>query len=105
MHHFATDVRTLPTFSLRTLVSRTTERDLRTFTRVSIRKHVVYRYVIDTVLSGMICSSMFRVAWNLGCGFAQSSGQLIAFRFLAGLGGSAPLAVRLPTEISSMLSK
>ena len=33
------------------------------------------------------------VAWNLGCGFAQSEGQLIAFRFLAGLGGSAPLAV------------
>ena len=28
-----------------------------------------------------------------GCGFAQSKGQLIAFRFLAGLGGSAPLSV------------
>lgn len=31
-------------------------------------------------------------AWNLGCGFSQNTGQLIAFRFLAGLGGSAPLA-------------
>ncbi len=33
------------------------------------------------------------IAWNLGCGFAQNESQLIAFRFLAGLGGSAPLAV------------
>lgn len=35
------------------------------------------------------------VAWNLACGFAQNTGQLIAFRFLAGLGGSAPLSVRV----------
>lgn len=34
------------------------------------------------------------IAWNLGCGFAQSGAQLIVFRFLAGLGGSAPLVVR-----------
>ncbi|KAJ3478756.1 hypothetical protein NLI96_g9543 [Meripilus lineatus] len=32
-------------------------------------------------------------AWNLGCGFAQNKGQLIAFRFLSGLGGSAPLSI------------
>ena len=32
-------------------------------------------------------------AWNLGCGFAQNKDQLIAFRFLAGLGGSAPLSI------------
>ncbi|KAI0050074.1 MFS polyamine transporter [Auriscalpium vulgare] len=38
-------------------------------------------------------SNMWYFAWNLGCGFAQNTGQLIAFRFLAGLGGSAPLAV------------
>ncbi|KAI0067660.1 MFS polyamine transporter [Artomyces pyxidatus] len=38
-------------------------------------------------------SNMWYFAWNLSCGFAQSKGQLIAFRFLAGLGGSAPLAV------------
>jgi multidrug resistance protein len=31
--------------------------------------------------------------FNLGCGLAQTSGQEIAFRFLAGLGGSAPLAL------------
>jgi multidrug resistance protein len=31
--------------------------------------------------------------FNLGCGLAQTSGQEIAFRFLSGLGGSAPLAI------------
>ncbi|KAJ1556406.1 hypothetical protein HK405_010112 [Cladochytrium tenue] len=31
--------------------------------------------------------------FNLLCGFAQNSGQLIAFRFLAGLGGSGPLVI------------
>ncbi|KAJ7075803.1 MFS polyamine transporter [Mycena belliarum] len=37
-------------------------------------------------------SNLWFLAWNLGCGFAQNTGQLLAFRFLAGLGGSAPLA-------------
>ena len=32
-------------------------------------------------------------AWNLACGFAQNESQLLAFRFLSGLGGSAPLVV------------
>ncbi|KAF2709780.1 putative MFS multidrug transporter [Pleomassaria siparia CBS 279.74] len=38
-------------------------------------------------------SNLFYLAWNLACGFAQNSGQLMAFRFLSGLGGSAPLAI------------
>ncbi|TFY63511.1 hypothetical protein EVJ58_g3220 [Rhodofomes roseus] len=38
-------------------------------------------------------ANMWYLAWNLGCGFAQNTGQLIAFRFLAGLGGSAPLSI------------
>ncbi|KAF2867121.1 major facilitator superfamily domain-containing protein [Massariosphaeria phaeospora] len=38
-------------------------------------------------------SNLFFMAWNLGCGFAQTSGQLMAFRFFSGLGGSAPLAI------------
>jgi MFS family permease len=37
-------------------------------------------------------SFLFTV-WNLACGFAQSKNELIVFRFLAGLGGSAPLAI------------
>jgi MFS family permease len=39
-------------------------------------------------------ANLFYLAFNIGCGFAQTKGQLIAFRFLSGLGGSAPLAVR-----------
>jgi len=35
----------------------------------------------------------FPLVWNTACGFANSRNELIAFRFLAGLGGSAPLAV------------
>lgn len=35
----------------------------------------------------------FFIVFNLACGFAQNSAQMIAFRFLAGLGGSAPLSI------------
>lgn len=38
-------------------------------------------------------ANLFYLAFNIGCGFAQTKGQLIAFRFLSGLGGSAPLAL------------
>ncbi|KDR79428.1 hypothetical protein GALMADRAFT_117698 [Galerina marginata CBS 339.88] len=38
-------------------------------------------------------SNLFYLAWNIACGFAKNRSQLIAFRFLAGLGGSAPLSV------------
>jgi multidrug resistance protein len=33
------------------------------------------------------------LAFNLACGFAQTSQQMLAFRFLSGIGGSAPLAI------------
>ena len=38
-------------------------------------------------------ANLFYLAFNTGCGFATSKGQLLAFRFLSGLGGSAPLAL------------
>ncbi|KAI0132203.1 major facilitator superfamily transporter [Xylariales sp. AK1849] len=38
-------------------------------------------------------TNILYLGFNLGCGFAKTKGQLIAFRFLAGLGGSAPLAI------------
>jgi multidrug resistance protein len=38
-------------------------------------------------------ANAFFLAFNIGCGFAQTIPQLIVFRFLAGLGGSAPLAL------------
>ncbi|KAG2072909.1 MFS polyamine transporter [Suillus decipiens] len=40
-------------------------------------------------------SNLWYLAWNIGCGFAQSESQLLAFRFLAGIGGSAVLSVKL----------
>lgn len=38
-------------------------------------------------------SNVWYLAWNLGCGFATTKGQLFTFRFLAGIGGSAPLVI------------
>ncbi|PWY76981.1 putative MFS transporter [Aspergillus heteromorphus CBS 117.55] len=38
-------------------------------------------------------SNVWYLAWNMGCGFAKTKSQLYAFRFLAGIGGSAPLAI------------
>ncbi|ANB15002.1 Tpo1p [Sugiyamaella lignohabitans] len=39
------------------------------------------------------CANAVFLVFNLACGFAQTKSQLIAFRFLTGLGGSAPLSV------------
>lgn len=39
-------------------------------------------------------SNLFYLVFNIACGVSRSKGQMIAFRFLSGLGGSAPLAVR-----------
>ncbi|KAG2137917.1 MFS polyamine transporter [Suillus clintonianus] len=41
----------------------------------------------------LILGNLWFLAWNLGCGFARTEYQLLAFRFLAGLGGSAPSTV------------
>jgi multidrug resistance protein len=38
-------------------------------------------------------SNLFYFVFNLACGFSQNTPQLIAFRFLSGLGGSAPLGI------------
>lgn len=38
-------------------------------------------------------SNLFYFIFNLACGFSQSTGQIVAFRFLSGLGGSAPLGI------------
>lgn len=40
-------------------------------------------------------SNLFYLAFNIGCGFSQNTGELIAFRFLSGLGASVPLVVSL----------
>ncbi|PWW75901.1 MFS general substrate transporter [Tuber magnatum] len=38
-------------------------------------------------------ANLFYVVWNTACGFSQTKTQMVAFRFLSGLGGSAPLPV------------
>ncbi|KAK8106315.1 mfs multidrug protein [Apiospora kogelbergensis] len=38
-------------------------------------------------------TNLLYLGFNLGCGLAKTKTQLIVFRFLAGLGGSAPLAI------------
>lgn len=38
-------------------------------------------------------SNLVYLFFNLGCGLSRTSGQMIAFRFLSGFGGSAPLAI------------
>ncbi|CAL1711134.1 unnamed protein product [Somion occarium] len=38
-------------------------------------------------------ANLFFFAFNFACGFAQNTSQLAVFRFLSGLGGSAPLSV------------
>ena len=45
------------------------------------------------------------LVWNLVCGFAQTKEQLIAFRFLAGLGGSAPLSVSMPRVLHTFRNR
>ena len=44
-------------------------------------------------------SNFVYIAFNLGCGFSQSTQQLIIFRLLAGLGGSSPLTVRVMASL------
>jgi MFS family permease len=45
------------------------------------------RYIVVTL------SSWFFVAFLIGCGFAQTMPGLIIMRFLAGIGGSAAMAI------------
>ncbi|KAF8524920.1 MFS polyamine transporter [Hysterangium stoloniferum] len=38
-------------------------------------------------------ANLFFLVFNIACGFAQTTSQFLAFRFLAGFGGSAPLSI------------
>ena len=38
-------------------------------------------------------SNVFYLVFNIACGASKTKGQMITFRFLAGIGGSAPLSV------------
>lgn len=39
-------------------------------------------------------ANLIYLVFNTACGFAQSKTQILVFRFLSGIGGSAPQAVR-----------
>lgn len=39
-------------------------------------------------------ANLIYLLFNTACGFAQTQNQMLAFRFLSGLGGAAPQAVR-----------
>lgn len=43
-------------------------------------------------------ANLFFLIFNLVCGFAQTGPQMLVFRLLAGLGGSAPLSMLNPLE-------
>lgn len=43
-------------------------------------------------------SNIFYVIFNTACGFSRSKQQMLALRFLSGLGGSAPQAVSMPEK-------
>jgi MFS family permease len=47
-------------------------------------------------------ANLFYLIFNTVAGFSRNTGELIAFRFLSGLGGSAPLAVR---SLSTLVPK
>nr|GAT52842.1 MFS polyamine transporter [Mycena chlorophos] len=38
-------------------------------------------------------ANLWYLLWNFVCGYAKNTPQLLVFRFMAGLGGSAPLAI------------
>lgn len=38
-------------------------------------------------------ANLIYLFFNLGCGLSKTKGEMLAFRFLSGLGGSAPLAI------------
>jgi multidrug resistance protein len=41
----------------------------------------------------LLIGNLFFIVWNTASGFVHTTGQLMAFRLLAGIGASAPLAV------------
>ncbi|KAF8480551.1 MFS polyamine transporter [Gautieria morchelliformis] len=51
--------------------------------------HITNSVVLSMTVSIFVLAYVF----NIACGFSRNTGQFLAFQFLAGLGGSAPLSV------------
>lgn len=45
-------------------------------------------------------ANLIYLVFNTACGFAQTKEQMLAFRFLSGIGGAAPQAVRPTLHMS-----
>ena len=71
---------------------RPIERDFWKGTGVTGGELLVPRYAL--VISLWAHGTDEFIVWNFGCAFAQDEGQMLAFRFLSGFGGSATLTVR-----------
>ena len=83
-------------FSVRAAVVRTLIRNLREGTTSTDHERYIPRWVERTgVLEITRTHCPIRPAFNLGCGFSQNKVELMVLRFMAGLGGGAPLAVRV----------
>lgn len=82
-------------------------RDLHTHSNIEVEPSLsifILAYAVGPLFFGPVSELYGRVrslqlsnpwylAWNLGCGFAMNKAEMFVFRFLAGIGGSAPLAI------------
>ena len=75
------------------IIPRASQRVVRSISRDPASQYILPKCVVLLLLGHGRFLNESETVWNLACGFAQNTGQLMAFRFLAGLGGSAPLAV------------
>lgn len=47
----------------------------------------------------LLATNFFYIVFNTACGAAETQNQIIAFRFLAGLGAAGPLGVRICSHL------
>ena len=81
-----------PHHSLWALIPWSAQRNIWTLACLTTCQPVVSRYMISFIPS-IIVNRFSLLVWNIACGFASSMNMLIVFRFLAGLGGSAPQSI------------
>ena len=78
--------------SLWALISWPAQRNIWTLARLTTFQPVVSWYMLS-LIPPITTNNSSLLVWNIACGFASSKNMLIAFRFLAGLGGSAPQSI------------
>ena len=83
---------TIARHSFRALIPWSAQRNIWTLACLTTCQPVVSRYMLSFILS-MTVNGFSHLVWNIACSFASSMNMLIVFRFLAGLGGSAPQSI------------